>query len=533
MSKEEDKHVATETCSDLDTDRITPFAFLKRLSDRLDALGVELRGIERIPPYERSTNKLRQLVTVAGLWVSAAGGLLSMSSFFLGPFLFGLGLKKTLISGLLGQAVGCAVAAYCSLMGPRSGCRQMVGARFLFGWWTVKIVCLVLILGVMGWSVVNCIVGGQILRAMSNNGIPLVAAIVIIAVVSLVVSVGGIKHLLRVEAFLSFPVNFAFLMLYVVSASKYSYLSFADSPAEDAATVTGNTYSYFSLCYSITSTWGSIASDYYVLFPEDTPDVQVFTLTFLGTLLPTTFVGTVAILVGNVGMNYAPWGDAYAELGMGGLLNAAFEPWGAGGKFLLALIFLSLISNNIINTYSAAFGAQLLAVPFSRIPRWMWGIFLTGVYLVCAIVGRYKFATVLGNFLPMVGYWISMYFVMLLEENTIFRTDRFMHLFTKEFEDVKITNVGGRVYGRNKNVHYNFQIWNDYGRLTHGFAATAAFIVGAAGAAVGMSQAYWIGPIAKKVGGEYGGDVAMWLCMAFSGITYPGLRYLELRKYGR
>lgn len=536
MSKSEDNQVAYETARDDEAvDSLRPFQIVKNFSDKLNSIGVEVRGIERIPPYERSTNKFKQFITVVGLWLSGCGGLSSMSSFYLGPLLFGLGLRKTLITGLLGQFLGCFVAAYCSLMGPKSGCRQMVSARFLFGWWFVKLVCVVSIIGVMGWSVVNCVVGGQILSAMSNGAIPLIVAIVIIAVVSLLISIGGIKHLLRVEAFLSLPVNFAFLMLYVVAAQKYGYLSFADSPNEDAATITGNSYTFLSLCYSITSTWGSIASDYYILFPEDTPDVQIFLLTFFGILVPTTFVGVVAILVGNVAMNYEPWGEAYKSLGMGGLLNAAFSPWGGGGKFLLCLIFLSLISNNILNTYSAAFGVQLIAVPFARIPRWIWAIFLTAVYLVCAIVGRYKFATILGNFLPMVGYWISMYFIILLEENSIFRRDRFSHLFVKEWEQEgeKQTAVSGKLNGIRRKTHYNFRIWNDYDRLTHGFAATAAFIFGATGAAVGMAQAYWVGPLAKKVGGQYGGDIAMWLCMGFSGVVYPPLRYLELKKFGR
>lgn len=535
MNKPEEKQVTCETTSTSDSDEIRAFAFIKKITDKLDPLGVEVRGIERIKPYERATNKKTQILSVIGLWLSACGGLSSMSSFFLGPFIFGLGLKNTLIMGMVGQFVGCFIAAYCSVMGPRSGCRQMVSARFLFGWWFVKLVCVVSIVGVMGWSVVNCVVGGQILAAMSNGSIPLVAAIVIIAVVSLVIAIGGIKYLLRVEAFLSLPVNFAFLMLYVVASKKFSYLSILDSPAEDAATIKGNMFSFFSLCYSITATWGSIASDYYVLFPEDTPDVQVFTLTLLGIFIPTSFVGVVACLTGNVAMNYEPWGLAYENLGMGGLLNAAFEPWGAGGKFLLSLIFLSLISNNIINTYSAAFGMQLIGRPLARIPRWCWAIVMTGVYLICAIVGRYKFATILGNFLPMVGYWISMYFIILLEENWIFRTDKFLHLYTKEFnaETEKAASVGETLYKRRKNLHYNFLIWNDQDRLTRGLAATASFIVGATGAAVGMSQTYWVGPLAKKVGGAFGGDIAMWLCMGLSGLVYPGLRYFELKKYGR
>lgn len=61
--------------------------FIQRLSKKLDSLGVETRGIERIEPYERSTNKVKQLISVIGLWLSACGGLSSMSTFLLGPLI--------------------------------------------------------------------------------------------------------------------------------------------------------------------------------------------------------------------------------------------------------------------------------------------------------------------------------------------------------------------------------------------------------------------------------------------------------------
>lgn len=532
MSKEKNSDfIAHESSRAVDEkDEIKPYLFIKKASDFLDSVGVEVTGIERISPYRRSTNKFKQLLTVTGLWFSACGGLSSMSSFYLGPLLFGLGLKKALIAGMLGQFVGCLVAAYCSLMGPRSGCRQMVTARFLFGWWMVKLVAIASIVGVMGWSVVNCIVGGQILNAVSEGKVPLVVSIVIIGVVSLCISIAGIRFVLKVEALLSIPVLAAFMMLYIVAADKYQYLSWADAPGEDYATLKGNTFSFFALCYSITSTWGSIAADYYILFPQDTPDVQVFTLTFFGIFLPTSFVGMIALLIGNIALNHEPWAQAYESLGMGGLLAAVFEPWGAGGKFLLVLIFLSLISNNILNTYSAVFGMQIIGLPLARVPRWLWSLLMTGLYLALSIIGRYKFAAILGNFLPMVGYWLSIYFMLLLEENTIFRTSRFRYLYTKEFEDTD-SDTSSLMSGANCN--YNFLIWNTQGKLTQGYAATVAFLCGAAGAAVGMSQTYWIGPLAKKVGGNFGGDIAMWLCMAFSGVVYPALRYFELKRFGR
>ena len=53
----------------------------------------------------------------------------------------------------------------------------------------------------MGWSVVNSVVGGQILSSVSDDKIPLWAGIVIIAAISLIVAIAGIKQLIRVEAF--------------------------------------------------------------------------------------------------------------------------------------------------------------------------------------------------------------------------------------------------------------------------------------------------------------------------------------------
>lgn len=504
---------------------IKPYAFVKKLSDKLESIGVEVTGIDRIPGDERARNKTKQFIHVIGLWISASGGLSSMLSFFLGPTVFGLGLEKTLILGLTGLIFGCFVAAYCSVMGPRSGCRQMVSGRFLFGWWFIKLVCLASIIGVMGWSVVICIVGGEILRSMSHGSVPLFAAIIIVAVISLCISITGIRFLLKVEAYLSIPVTIAFMTLYIAAAPKYSYFSSADTPFFTSEEVIGTSLSFFALCYSVTSTWGSIASDYYILFPENTPDIQVFTITFVGIAIPTTFVGMVAILIGNVTINYPPWVATYANAGIGGLLDTVFEPWGFGGKFLLILIFLSLVSNNILNTYSAAFGMQLIGKPLARIPKWLWSFVLTVFYLVLAVVGRYSLAAILSNFLPMVGYWISMYFIILLEENTVFRASRFRHLYTVEFEGVTPENrflCGG-------SDNYNFRIWNNQKKLTRGLAATAAFLCGAAGAIVGMAQNYYIGPLATLVKG----DIAMWLCMGFSGLAYPGLRYWELKKFGR
>lgn len=512
--------------------------WLVTASRKLDSLGVESQGIERISPFERGTSK-RQFLHVAGLWFSATGGLSSMSSYFLGPLLFELNFRQCLVSGLVSMLIGCLIAAYCSIMGPQSGCRQMVTARFLFGWWFVKLVALASIIGVMGWSVVNCVVGGEMLASISNDKVPLWVGIIIVMACSFLVSAFGIKQVLKVETLISVPVLTCFLLLYISSSDKFHLINEIDNSSVDPLTIKGNWLSFFSLCYSITSTWGSITADYYILFPEDTAKYQVFLLTFFGTFVPTLFVGILGLLLACVAVVYQPWTEAYDKYGMGGLLHAGFERWNGFGKFCVVVLILSLVSNNIINAYSAAFSIQLSSVFAARVPRWFWSLVVTAICLICALVGRNHFSTILGNFLPMIGYWISMYFILLLEENVIFRR-YFLHLYTKEFPPQEVAVDGSS----RMNIHeikrklvvsknrYNWEMWNNYDVVTHGYAATFAFLCGVAGVVVGMAQAYWVGPIAANFG-EFGGDIAMWLSMGFSGAVYPWCRYWELRQFGR
>ena len=217
------------------------------------------------------------------------------------------------------------------------------------------------------------------------------------------------------ETYLSIPVWLMFILLYISSSDKYHYIDDFKSPIPDRLTLKGNWLSFFSLCYSITATWGSITADYYILFPEDTSKFQVFMLTFLGTVVPTLFVGVLGLCLSTVAATYEPWNDDYNKYGMGGLLHAGFKRWNGFGKFCVVVLLLSLISNNIINTYSAAFSVQLASVKAAKVPRWFWSIVCMIICLVCALVGRNHFSTILGNFLPMIGYWISMYFILLLD----------------------------------------------------------------------------------------------------------------------
>ena len=164
------------------------------------------------------------------------------------------------------------------------------------------------------------------------------------------------------ESFAAIPVIFTAMLFYIATA-KYFDLSY-DSIG-DPETVRGNWISFFSASFGVTGTWIAIASpDYFVDFPESTPAWQTMTLTWLSILLPTAFVCILGIGLASGAMAIASWEAAYSSLGNGGLLTEAFSVWHAGGKFLIVVLYISLVSNNILNTYSIALSSQV------------WGFFL-------------------------------------------------------------------------------------------------------------------------------------------------------------
>ena len=63
-----------------------------------------------------------------------------------------------------------------------------------------------------------------------------------------------------------------------------------------------------------------------------------------------------------------------------------------------------------------------------------------------------------------------------------------------------------------------------------GITALVSFLLGWVGAVLGMYQVYFVGPLAKASGWS---DVGLWIGCAFTLVTFPPLRWLEVKKFGR
>jgi purine-cytosine permease-like protein len=197
------------------------------------------------------------------------------------------------------------------------------------------------------------------------------------------------------------------------------------------------------------------------------------------------------------------WSAAF-DISSGALILAGYDGLRGFGKFCGSIVALGLIANNVPSTYSAALGFQMLGRYPNMVPRYLWTCVVVGIYFICGMVGRNSLFLIFQNFLALMGYWVTVFVSIVLEEHVLFKW----------------------------NIGFDWSAWADKKRLPMGFAALTAFLVGWAGCIISMYQVYYVGPIATLVG-EYGADLGIWVGCGFALITYPPLRLLELKFVGR
>lgn len=271
----------------------------------------------------------------------------------------------------------------------------------------------------------------------------------------------------------------------------------------NTATINANRLSFFSLSLSVPISWLAAASDFYVYYPETMTKWKIFMMTFAGLTLSFTFVNLIGIgLATGIAANQS-WSDA-STVSTGALILAGYGGLGGFGKFCGVVVALGVIANNIPGTYAASLGVQVLGRYGKAVPRYWWACVIVVIYFVCAIAGRNNLYDIFSNFLALMGYWLTIFVSIVLEEHLIFR----------------------------RGIGFDWTAWEDPKRLPVGVAALIAFLIGWVGGIMGMNQKWYVGPIARMVG-DSGSDLGEWLGAAFALVVFPPLRYLELKKLGR
>lgn len=147
----------------------------------------------------------------------------------LGPSLYGLGLRDSALVILFFCLLATLAPAGLAVFGPKTGMRQMVQARYSFGYaerprteppspladtpppsptasrHLVSVPVLFNLATLTGFTVISCVVGGQCLSAVSDGRLTPNLGIVIIALLTLLVSFAGfaVLHVFETFAFVA------------------------------------------------------------------------------------------------------------------------------------------------------------------------------------------------------------------------------------------------------------------------------------------------------------------------------------------
>ncbi|MCJ1401347.1 hypothetical protein MMC11_004559 [Xylographa trunciseda] len=438
-------------------------------------MGIELQGIDRIPEEEK---RPPHIINIFLLWWSLNVHVGVVPLGLLGP-LFGL---------TLGQSLGL---------------RAIATSRYSFGWWGAKLCSVLNIVVGGGFAVVNYVVVGQVLSAVSDYTMSITVGIVIIAVISYIVSVFGFRLIHTFEKYSWIGTFILFCVLIAQAAPNID----PNAPGfETGLGYAGSFLSIVAINFSNASGWCSISSDYYCNYPASTPAWKIFCLSFFGVVIPTTFSVTIGAAIGVPCFltEYAPYADAYTNHSLGGLIYEIYHPVG-WSKFCLILLTFSVLGNNIAINYSSGLSLQLLGYYFHAVPRFIWSLLVAIVIAVLAIAGQEHLETIVNNFVSLLGYWTVSFTLILLVEDKFFR----------------------------RHDGYVLTSWNQPENLPPGIAAVFALLCGyCCGGVPGMVQTWYIGPIARMFGLS-GGDVGVYMSAAITLLVYPIARTIEKKYFKR
>lgn len=462
------------------------------LTRKLLTLGVEARGISPVPLEDRVGRPYSKIFFV---WFSMNFNILSFSAGTLGPVAFGLGLRDTCLTILFFNLLICAFPAYFTTWGPKLGMRQMIITRYSFGYYGVIIPCIMNLIGMIGFSILNCILGGQALASVSSDNLSWTVGIVVIAVISLLVSFCGYNVLNWYERLAWIPVFITFIIALGVGGKHLS------NPSPPTPASPQSILSFASTLAGFAITYSGLSSDFTSYFKPNVSSWRLFFSAYLGFLLPIVCIQCLGAAVVVVTGNVPDWEAGYEGGDVGGLLEAMLHPVGNFGKFLTVLLSLSVAANIAATFYSTSINIQVFIPVLIAVPRYVFSIVATAIVVPLAIVGAHRFYDTLINFLGIIGYWASAYVAIILIEHLYFR--------------------------KNDPSHYDEKSWNVPARLPTGIAAIAAGLMSFAVVIPSMEQAWFAGPIARSTG-----DIGFEVAFAGTAILYFPFRWLEIRCRG-
>ncbi|KAI0413626.1 permease for cytosine/purines, uracil, thiamine, allantoin-domain-containing protein [Xylaria grammica] len=456
---------------------------------KLSNWGVELRGITPVPLEERVD---KRFINVFFVWFTMSTNLLPVVTGILGTFSFGLSLRDCSLIILFFSLLCTVPPAYFSTFGSRTGLRQMLHARYTFGYYLTSIIVLLNLATISGFGIISCVLGGSTLAAVADGRIDSTAGIIIIGLIGLFVSFGGYRFLHQFERY-----SWIFALLAIVITTGIGGKQLFNQ-AETAPAPAASIVSFGGVIAGFLIPWAAMASDFSVYCDPSVSTFRIFAYTYAGLFVPTVPLMVLGAAIGGATASNAAWAEGYAKYIVGGVLEAMLKPAGGFGKFIAVLLSLSVIGNLSASMYSISLNFQLLVPFFINIPRFVFSIVYAIVAIPVSVYAARSFFASLENFIYLIAYWSAAYVAVVAVEHFVFR--------------------------KANPASYVSEHWDQPNKLPTGISAILA-----AGLSFGLivpsaSQAWYTGPLAAVTG-----DIGFEVALVLSPILYVPIRWLELK----
>jgi purine-cytosine permease-like protein len=208
--------------------------------------------------------------------------------------------------------------------------------------------------------------------------------------------------------------------------------------------------------------------------------------------------------IGGATPNIPSWMNGYETNSASGVLAAMLHPAGGFGRFVTVILGFSMVGNLAATMYSITLNFQMFLPVLFKVPRWVFSIVITAIVIGVAVEAAKSFFANLENFIGVIGYWSAAFIGVVLVEHIVFRKRNF-NSYTED-EDA----------------------WDDAKKLPLGLAAIGAAVLSFGLVIPGMSQIWFVGPIAEKTG-----DIGLEFALVASALLYLPLRFLERKMCGR
>lgn len=455
---------------------------------------IERCGIEYIPEEARKSTP-RNLVAIL------FGGSLALSVIIVGafPIMFGLGFWQAATAVIAGSALGAALLAPMSLMGPRSGTNNPVSSGAFFGVAGRLIGSLLEATASLAFAALSIWTGGDALAGalvrffdFEHTTAARLVAYAVLSVIVTAVSVLGHANMVAAQRFMIPTAGLCLLVGVFVYGQDFDS-GYSGAGGYAFGSVTATWIASFLVTVSTIASYGAYAGDWTRhISPRRFSDRTLVSTTFFGAFLgmgaPMLWGTVTAAAV--IGAGHIAPEDSYVL----GLVDAA-PLW-----FVPAILYLGLASGTaqaVINTYGTGLDTSSIIPRLGRVPATLVAcvaatvLVYVGQFYSGLITGMSAFLQILTCFsLP----WIVIV--------------AFGHLLRRGYYDIDALQVFNR--GQRGGIYWYTHGFNPRGMIVWGIAAIVGLLF--------SSNAWYIGPGAHLLGDT---DLGFLIAGVLAAVLYP------------